>query len=58
MAEIGTCGNDPCGQVDLLAYDGYCSESCRQQAEEGGEDKDPYPSGPPPRPSSQHHHEP
>jgi hypothetical protein len=40
MAELGRCRNDPCGQVDLLPYDGYCSESCREQAEEGGEDQD------------------
>jgi hypothetical protein len=34
MAEIGTCRNDPCGQTDLLPYDGYCSESCRDQDQE------------------------
>jgi hypothetical protein len=54
MAEIGRCKYDPCGQVDLLPYDGYCSEDHREQAQEGGEATDPDPSGPPPRPSSQH----
>jgi hypothetical protein len=37
MAEIGTCRNDPCGQVDLLPHDGYCSDSCREEAEEARE---------------------
>jgi len=41
LAEIGRCRNDPCGQVDLLPYDGYCSESCREHANQGGEDQDP-----------------
>jgi hypothetical protein len=55
MAEIGRCNYDPCGQVDLLPYDGYCSEDHREQAQEGGENTDPDLSGPPPRPTSQHH---
>jgi hypothetical protein len=32
MREVGTCGNDPCRQLDLLWEDGYCSDSCREQA--------------------------
>jgi hypothetical protein len=32
MREIGTCRNDPCGQTDLLGEDGYCSDTCREQA--------------------------
>jgi hypothetical protein len=32
MREVGTCGNDPCGQTDLLWEDGFCSDTCREQA--------------------------
>ena len=32
MREVGTCRNDPCRQTDLLWEDGYCTETCREQA--------------------------
>jgi hypothetical protein len=32
MREVGACRNDPCGQTDLLWEDGYCSDTCREQA--------------------------
>ena len=32
MREVGRCRNDPCGQLDLLWEDGYCSDTCREQA--------------------------
>jgi hypothetical protein len=31
IREVGTCRNQPCGQIDLLWEDGYCSEDCRAQ---------------------------
>jgi hypothetical protein len=32
MREVGTCRNQDCGQTDLLWEDGYCSDSCWEQA--------------------------
>ncbi len=32
FVEIGTCRNDPCGQVGPREEDGFCSSSCREQA--------------------------
>jgi hypothetical protein len=32
MREVGPCRNDPCGQTDLLWEDGYCSDTCREEA--------------------------
>jgi hypothetical protein len=29
---VGTCRNDPCGQMDQLWEDGFCSGDCREQA--------------------------
>ena len=32
MREVGTCRNEPCRQLDLLWEDGYCSDTCREEA--------------------------
>ena len=32
MREVGRCGNDPCRQLDLLWEDGYCTDTCREEA--------------------------
>jgi len=32
MREVGRCGSDPCRQLDLLWEDGYCTDTCREEA--------------------------
>jgi hypothetical protein len=29
---IGRCANEPCGQLDALTEDGFCSDTCRMEA--------------------------
>ena len=31
FVEVGTCRNDPCGQVGPLLEGGFCSDSCRRE---------------------------
>jgi hypothetical protein len=32
FVEVGICRNDACGQYGGREEDGYCSESCREEA--------------------------